>query len=235
MNRRDSLKSLVFGSIGVGVLLEGCVSGVDSETVANSLKKFNYGRTPEEKEYDKLLFSKKCFTNNQMKLISEISNLILPPNEFGSINDAEVPELIEFMAKDIPSYEAPLKDGLASLNQHSNKKFKKVFVDCDENQQKSILDLMAYPDPNLSSSEQTDDIKWFTLFRNLTMTGYYTSKVGIKELGYKGNTPNVWDGVPQDVLDQYGLSYDQDWLAKCVDQTKRNDVAEWDDQGNLVS
>ena len=94
MNRRDSLKSLAFGSIGLGVLLEGCVSGVDSETVADSLKKFSYGRTPKEKEYDKLLFSKKCFTNNQMKLISEISNLILPPNEFGSINDAEVPELL---------------------------------------------------------------------------------------------------------------------------------------------
>ncbi len=235
MNRRDSLKSLVFGSIGVGVLLEGCVSGVDSETVANSLKKFNYGRTPKEKEYDKLLFSQKCFTNNQMTLISKISNLILPPNEFGSINDAEVPELIEFMAKDIPSYETPLKDGLSSLNNHSNKKFEKVFVDCDESQQKSILDLMAYPDPDLSSSEQTDDIKWFTLFRNLTMTGYYTSKVGIEELGYKGNTPNIWDGVPQDVLDQYGLSYDQDWLDKCVDQTKRNDVAEWDEQGNLIS
>ena len=76
MNRRDSLKSLVFGSIGVGVLLEGCVSGVDSETVANSLKKFNYGRTPEEKEYDKLLFSKKCFTNNQMKLISSKISLL---------------------------------------------------------------------------------------------------------------------------------------------------------------
>ena len=235
MNRRDSLKSLVFGSIGVGVLLEGCVSGVDSETVANSLKKFNYGRTPKEKEYDKLLFSQKCFTNNQMTLISKISNLILPPNEFGSINDAGVPELIEFMAKDIPSYETPLKDGLSSLNNHSNKKFEKVFVDCDEIEQKSILDLMAYPDPSLSSSEQTDDIKWFTLFRNLTMTGYYTSKVGIKELGYKGNSPNVWDGVPQDVLDQYGLSYDQDWLDKCVDQTKRNDVAEWDEQGNLIT
>ena len=235
MNRRDSLKSLVFGSIGVGVLLEGCVSGVDSETVANSLKKFNYGRTPKEKEYDKLLFSQKCFTNNQMTLISKISNLILPPNEFGSINDAEVPELIEFMAKDIPSYESPLKDGLSSLNNHTKKKFKKVFVDCSESEQKSILDLMAYPDPNLSSSEQTDDIKWFTLFRNLTMTGYYTSKVGIKELGYKGNSPNVWDGVPQDVLDQYGLSYDQDWLDKCVDQTKRNDVAEWDEQGNLIT
>ena len=70
MNRRDSLKSLVFGSIGVGVLLEGCVSGVDSETVANSLKKFNYGRTPEEKEYDKLLFSKKCFFWNFLTCLS---------------------------------------------------------------------------------------------------------------------------------------------------------------------
>ena len=235
MDRRDSLKSLVFGSIGVGVLLQGCVSGVDSETVANSLKKFNYGRTPSEKEYDKLLFSKKCFTNNQMKLISEISNLILPPNEFGSVNDAEVPELIEFMAKDIPSYENPLKEGLVALNQHSNKKFQKVFIDCDENQQKSILDLMAYPDPDLSSSEQSEDIKWFSLFRNLTMTGYYTSKVGIKELGYKGNTPNVWDGVPQDVLDKYELSYDKEWLDKCVDQTKRNDVAECDEEGNLIT
>ena len=235
MDRRDSLKSLVFGSIGVGVLLQGCVSGVDSETVANSLKKFNYGRTPSEKEYDKLLFSKKCFTNNQMKLISEISNLILPSNEFGSVNDAEVPELIEFMAKDIPSYEKPLKEGLVALNQHSNKKFQKVFIDCDENQQKSILDLMAFPDPELSNSEQSEDIKWFSLFRNLTMTGYYTSKVGIKELGYKGNTPNVWDGVPQDVLDKYGLSYDKEWLDKCVDQTKRNDGAQWDEEGNLIT
>ena len=188
-----------------------------------------------KKEYDKLLFSKKCFTNNQMTLISKISNLILPPNEFGSINDAEVPELIEFMAKDIPSYETPLKEGLVALNQNSNEKFKKVFIDCDESQQKSILDLMAYPDPDLSSSEQSEEVKWFSLFRNLTMTGYYTSKVGIEELGYKGNTPNVWDGVPPDVLDQYGLSYDQDWLDKCVDQTKRNDVAEWDEQGNLIT
>ena len=67
------------------------------------------------------------------------------------------------------------------------------------------------------------------------MTGYFTSAIGIKELGYLGNTPNVWDGVPQDVLDEHGLAYDSDWLAKCVDQDKRNDVALWDEQGNLIS
>ena len=67
------------------------------------------------------------------------------------------------------------------------------------------------------------------------MTGYFTSEVGIRELGYKGNTPNVWDGIPQDILDQYGLSYDEDWIKKCVDQSKRNDIAEWDSNGNLIT
>ena len=67
------------------------------------------------------------------------------------------------------------------------------------------------------------------------MTGYFTSEVGIKELGYKGNSPNVWDGVPQDVLDQSGLEYDKNWLDKFIDQSKRNDIAVWDDEGNLIS
>ena len=71
--------------------------------------------------------------------------------------------------------------------------------------------------------------------RNLTLTGYYTSKVGIADLGYKGNQPNVWDGVPDDVLKQHGVFYEEEWLAKCVDQSKRNDVAQWDELGNLLS
>ena len=54
-----------------------------------------------------------------MKTIKEVCNLILPPNEFGSIEEAEVPELIEFMAKDIPSYETPIKKGLLNLDQIS--------------------------------------------------------------------------------------------------------------------
>ena len=89
------------------------------------------------------------------------------------------------MAKDIPSYETPLKEGLTALNQHSNKKFQKYLLIVNENQQKSFLDEMAYPDPDLSSSEQSKEVKWFSLFRNLTMTGYYTSKVGIEELVIK--------------------------------------------------
>ena len=71
--------------------------------------------------------------------------------------------------------------------------------------------------------------------RNLTMTGYFTSKIGIEDLGYVGNYPNVWDGVPQDVLDEVGMSYDPEWIAKCVDQEKRMDIATWDEEGNLLT
>ncbi|MGB5652513.1 MAG: gluconate 2-dehydrogenase subunit 3 family protein, partial [Robiginitalea sp.] len=79
------------------------------------------------------------------------------------------------------------------------------------------------------------EIQFFNLVRNLTVCGYYTSKVGIEDLGYKGNMPNVWDGVPQDVLDKHGLAYEPEWLEKCVDQSQRGVIAEWDEDGNLLT
>ena len=142
MDRRDSIKSIMLGSIGFGVLLESCSDGVSSEDVKKTISKFQYGRTEKELAYDKKLFSIQCFDKTEINLITQLCNLILPPNEFGSIEDAEVPELIEFMAKDIPSYEAPIKDGLLILDKISKQKNSKAFIDCNEIQQKIILDQM---------------------------------------------------------------------------------------------
>ena len=205
------------------------------EKIKRSLTRYEYGRTPEEKLYDDKLFAEKFFTNQELFTLDKICNLILPPNEFGSIRDAEVVQLIEFMAKDIPTYKEPLRNGLKWIDNESKKRFNNLFVDCEIAQQKNIFDEIAYYDPNKSISEYSEPVQWFNLVRNLTMTGYFTSEVGINELGYKGNIPNIWDGVPQDVLDQYGLEYDKDWLEKFVDQSKRNIIAEWDDEGNLLT
>ncbi|MBL6591657.1 MAG: gluconate 2-dehydrogenase subunit 3 family protein [Flavobacteriaceae bacterium] len=234
MNRRDSIKNLTFLSIGAGLLLEGCY-GISREKIKRSLTRYEYGRTPEEKLYDDKLFAEKFFTNQELFTLDKICNLILPPNEFGSIRDAEVVQLIEFMAKDIPTYKEPLRNGLIWIDNESKKRFNNLFVDCEIAQQVNIFDEIAYYDPNKSITDYSEPIQWFNLLRNLTMTGYFTSEVGINELGYKGNIPNIWDGVPQDVLDQYGLEYDKDWLEKFVDQSKRNIIAEWDDDGNLLT
>ena len=57
MDRRDSIKSIMLGSIGVGVLFESCVNGVSNEEIKKTISKFQYGRTEKEKAYDKKLFS----------------------------------------------------------------------------------------------------------------------------------------------------------------------------------
>ena len=139
------------------------------------------------------------------------------------------------MAKDIPSYQEPLRNGINWINEQSELNFNQKFIDISDNSQKRIIDKIAYYDPNQDMNDLPDEVQWFNLLRNLTLTGYFTSEVGIKDLGYKGNSPNVWDGVPQEVLDDHGLSYDEEWLSKFVDQSKRLDIAQWDDDGNLIS
>ena len=69
----------------------------------------------------------------------------------------------------------------------------------------------------------------------MVVTGWFTSEVGMRDLGYKGNIPNVWDGVPEDVLKDHDVSYDKQWIAKCIDQSRRNETAIWDKEGNLLT
>jgi len=68
----------------------------------------------------------------------------------------------------------------------------------------------------------------------LTAGGYFTSKEGIEYLGYAGNQPNVWDGVPENVLAQYGVQNDPKYADLYLKPDQRGVVAQWDDDGNLV-
>ncbi|WP_396590332.1 gluconate 2-dehydrogenase subunit 3 family protein [Allomuricauda sp. R78024] len=237
MDRRKSLKSILLGGVASGLAIHGC-NPKPAETVDELIpaEKNIYGRTPKEKKLDKELHAKAFFNEHEMNTISVLCNLILPANErFGSTTDAEVPDLIEFMAKDIPELQTPLRGGLMWLDHKCNTDFNLMFKSASEEQQKSILDTIAYPDAAVPEEEHPLEIQFFSLMRNLTLTGYYTSKIGIEELGYKGNMPNVWNGVPEEVLAQHNVAYDDDWLAKCVDQSKRGTIAEWDENGNLLT
>ena len=235
MDRRESLKSMVLGSMAVGLTLESCVTETPPEVIEDKLWQYIYGRTPEEKAFDEELLAEQFFEDPELETIKTLGNLILPPNEQGSIEQAGVVDFIEFMAKDVPEFQVKIRGGLMWLNNHCNSKYNATFTHCAEDQQKAVLDTMAYPNPDLNANEQIQEVQFFSLMRNLVLTGYFTSEVGIKELDYKGNMPNVWDGVPQDVLDDHGMSYDEEWLAKCMDPNTRGDIAEWDDEGNLIA
>lgn len=239
MDRRKSIKSMLLGGAAAGLTVHGCKPEAESKAFeVNELQGYGYkfGRTPREKEEIIKLEAEQFFNTHELETIEVLCDLILPANDkFGSATDAEVPAFIEFMAKDIPEMQVTLRGGLMWLDHKTNTEFGAEFKVSPENQQKQILDTIAYYDAKVPSSERPLEIQFFDLMRNLTLSGYYTTKMGIEDLGYKGNSPNVWDGVPEDVLEQHGVSYDPEWIAKCVDQSKRGIIAEWDDKGNLLT
>jgi hypothetical protein len=238
MDRRKSIKSILLGTVAGGLVVHGCKpEAASTEELAAAKSDGNhFGRTPEEKELIEKLNSEQFFNEHELGTIAVLGNLIMPPNDkFGGATDAGVPEFIEFMAKDVPELQTNLRGGLMWLDHKSNTEFGAEFKSAAEEQQKQILDTIAFYDPEIPMDEHPLEIQFFSLMRNLTLTGYYTSKIGIEDLGYKGNMPNVWDGVPEDVLEQHGLAYDEEWLAKCVDQSKRGIIAEWDEEGNLLT
>ena len=229
MNRRDSIKTMVITSLASGLLLEGCIQG-EKEVIYENVWKYKYGRTPEELQRDLEILNQVFFSKEEINTIRVLAHLIVPPTKEGNIDQAEVPEFIEFIVKDTPSYQKDLREGIFWIDKTSMENFEKKFVNCKVEDQKSILDKVAFP-----KDKKTKEETFFSNMKNLVITGYFSSEVGINDLGYKGNQPNFWDGVPEDIMKEHGFSYDRDWKYTFVDPMTRNDLAEWDENGNLIT
>jgi gluconate 2-dehydrogenase gamma chain len=214
MDRRKYLKSLVVGGAGAGLLLQSC--GPETKEVAKeATPTFTIDRTPDELKRELKLAGEKFFDEHEMKTISILSDIIIPKDETsGSATDAGVPDFIEFISKDMPRYQTPLRGGLKWLDLQCMKRFNADFASCTAQQQLELVDKIAFPEK--AKPEMQQGVAFFNTMRDLTACGFFTSKIGIDDLGYVGNKPNQWDGVPQDVLDQYGKKYDERTLAESV-------------------
>jgi hypothetical protein len=238
MDRRKSIQTMILGAGASALAFHGCkTEDKTADEALTIVEDTNYfGRTPDELERIEKLNAEQLFNEHEMETIAVLSTVILPPKEpHGGPLEADVPEFIEFIGKDMPDMKNTLLGGLMWMDHKSNTDFGIEFKSATLEQQKQICDQICHHDDEVPLDEQPLEIQFFALMRNLVVTGYYTSKVGIADLGYKGNQPNVWDGVPQEVLDKHGVAYDPEWLAKCIDQSTRNTVATWDDDGNLLT
>ena len=213
MDRRKYLKSLVVGTAGAGLLLQSCKE--EKPGVAEVKNDFTIDRTEEELAYERKLLSETFFDEHEMKTITILGDIIIPKDDrSGSASDAKVPAFIEFIVKDMPRHQTPMRGGLKWLDIQCMKRFNSDFASCTKEQQIEIVDEIAYPEKAKPGMAQ--GVAFFNLMRDLTATGFFTSEIGLKDLDYQGNRPNQWDGVPQDVLDQYGLKYDQHTLEISV-------------------
>jgi hypothetical protein len=204
MNRRQSLKALSISTLGVGLLVESCKTSTKQVDVSNvdtavGLEEFEVERL-------KQLYAQPAFFNaHEKSTMVVLADLIIPKDKVsGGASEAKVVDFIEFIVKDIPTHQLPMRGGLKWLDLHCLNTYDKTFVDCTSAQQIEVLEQIAYPGKTKPELQQGE--VFFSRMRDLVGTGFYTSEIGIKDLGYVGNVPNIWEGVPKDVLKQYNLS-----------------------------
>ena len=226
MDRRRSIKALIVGTVSAGVLVEAC-NTEDKKTPAkdtaaapdNAAPASGINRMKEEAEWEKEVRSKTFFTADEMATITILGDIIIPKDDTsGSASDAGVPAFIEFIVKDMPEHQIPMRGGLRWLDMQCLRKYDKGFKDCTSTQQMELVDAIAWPEK--AKPEMAQGAAFFNLMRNLTASGFYTSEIGVKDIGFVGNVPNQWNGVPPDVLQHYGLSYSDRELKECYDPTR---------------
>ncbi len=214
MKRRNVLKSIGLSSLGlVGLSPQVKASEMldpllDPVLAPEDKKKDpvfeQFGRTDYEKVRDAKLFAEQFFSKHEMKTLSVLVDIIIPRDaRSGSATDAGVPDFIEFMAKDKPELQTPLRGGLTWLDNQMKRRHELDFISCTEAQRIALVEEIAYPERKKNGMSQ--GIAFFSLMRNLTASGFWSSKTGIEDIGYQGNTPNQWDGPPEEVVRQYGL------------------------------
>jgi gluconate 2-dehydrogenase gamma chain len=220
MDRRKSIKTLVIGGISIGAIAEACNRHENSPVAPAESDKdaivAGINRMKEEIAHEKMVNAEPAFfTADEMAAITLLGDIIIPKDEVsGSASDAQVPSFIEFIVKDKPEHHTPLRGGLRWLDVQCLNRFGKAFSDCEHNQQMEMVDEIAWP--KKAKPEMTQGVAFFNLLRNLVATGFYTSEMGVKDIGYIGNVPFQWNGVPADVLKQYNLAYTEKELKECV-------------------
>jgi len=144
-------------------------------------------------------FTPKFFTPHEWRTVRVLADHIIPRDErSGSATDAGVPEFMDFIMNDRPSERLAMRGGLRWLDNGCRDQYNAAFADCTRVQQTSTLDHISAPPP----------AEFFVMFRDLTATGFWTSKMGIADLRYVGNTVvHEWNGCPAAALDKLGVSY----------------------------
>ena len=152
-------------------------------------------------------YTPKNFTAHEYDTVRVLVDLIIPRDEkSGSATDAGVPQFMDFMLGDRPQMQTPMKGGLAWLDAECEHRFGKTFVDCAPEQQTAVLDDIAWPAK--APKDVSQGVAFFNRFRDLTCSGYYSSKMGVADLQYIGNVYNPgYDGCPPAQLKKLGVSY----------------------------
>ena len=180
ISRRAVLRSLSIGAVAGSVLR---VIPLEAAEYAHNLIETERADTRAGG------YARKFFDAHQYKTLQALCETILPADsECGGAIEAGAPEFIDLLTSENTEYQSRLGGGLKWLDTACTSRYGKAYLDSSQQQQTEILDLIAYRKNAAQDDSLRDGEEFFSLLRNMTADGFFTSKIGIKYLGYKGNT-----------------------------------------------
>jgi len=191
MNRRETVRAL---AAGVGFWL----TPVEVRRAAEFAAKARSGGRGYEPKF---------FTPHEWETTRLLVDLVIPRDgRSGSATDAGVPEFMDFVLTDEPGRQTAMRGGLAWLDHECDDRYGKTFVACTDAERAAVLDDIAWPkraEPALAPG-----VAFFKAFRDLTASGFWSSKMGVQDLRYMGNVVvPEWQGCPPEQLQKLGVKY----------------------------
>ncbi|HYL85688.1 MAG TPA: gluconate 2-dehydrogenase subunit 3 family protein [Candidatus Angelobacter sp.] len=180
ISRRDILRTLAVGAAAGSVLqvIPAEAAAYIHQMVHNEKSSSPAGN-----------YTPKFFSAAQYTLLVSLCDTIIPKDEkSGGAVEAGAPEFIDLLASENEKYQLRLGGGLSWLDNFCIDRYGKRYLDCAADQKKEVLDLIAFRKSAKQDLSLGPGVSFFSFLRNLTCDGYYTSKIGIADLGYIGNT-----------------------------------------------
>jgi hypothetical protein len=180
ISRRDILKSLAMSAAATSVLR---VIPAQAAEYAHHMIAQEKAAAPAK------AYTPKFFCAHDYKTLQTLCQAIIPADaDSGGAIEAGAPEFIDLLTSENPDYQRILGGGLLWLDSTCSDRYDKVYLNCSPDQQKEMLDQIAYRTNAVANPALNTGVEFFSFLRNMTADGFFTSEIGIKYLGYIGNT-----------------------------------------------
>jgi gluconate 2-dehydrogenase gamma chain len=180
VSRRDVLRSLALGVAGGSVL----------QMIPAQAAEYAHELVQKEKASSAAgKYVPKYFAAHQYETLTFLCDVIIPKDDHsGGAVEAAAPEFIDLLTSENEEYQYKLGGGMMWLDNFCTDRHGKVFLECLPEQRTAVLDLIAYRKNAKQDQSLSSGVTFFAFLRKMTCDGFYSSKIGIADLQYIGNT-----------------------------------------------
>jgi hypothetical protein len=214
IDRRVAIKWML--TAGAGAMLVNVRAFGETPAAPAVPGQSGYGTDPDlMKAYKAGDYWPLTFSAPQRRTVAALCDVVLPADEVSpSASGVGVTDFMdEWVSAPYPANvtdRALIVGGLAWLDAESARRFGSGFADATDAQRVSLCESIAYDAP--ATGDPKPGSAFFKRFRNLTAAGFYTTPIGMKDLGYVGNVVLArFDGPPADLIAKMGLQDEVAW------------------------